>query len=192
MASTPLPGHAPVPLVPRFGYVGGSKGRLARRIVSLFPETGERFVEPFAGRANVYFAVTQFCHYKKIWLNDIRTYKFLEALRSGKSVIPNREIDDQLYRRMKTSKVNRGLDTLEKSADVSINLHLLESLLSWSGGFFEDAGPKRRGFKGPSLWGFLLQCIRAFAIMEVSKPRITHLDYRRVLAQCRENDLVYL
>jgi hypothetical protein len=166
---------------------------LARRIVSLFPETGDRFVEPFAGRANVYFAVTQFCHYKKSWLNDLRTYRFLEALHSGNSVVPNREINDQLYLTMKAAKVNRGLDTLvEKSPDAPVNLHLVESLLSWSGGFFEDTGPKRRGFKGPSLWGFLLQCLRAFAIMEVSKPRITHLHYRQVLAQCRENDMVYL
>ena len=191
MAFTPSP-HAPIPLVPRFGYVGGSKSRLARRIVSLFPETGDRFVEPFAGRANIYFAVTQFCHYKKYWLNDIRTYKFLEALRSGKSVIPHRKISEGLYRRMRISKVIRGMDTLETLPGVSTNLHLLESLVSWSGGFFEDTGAKRRGFKGSSLWGFLLQCMRAFAIMEVSKPRITHLHYRQVLAQCGENDLVYL
>ena len=91
-----------LPPVPRFTYHGG-KGKLARRICSLLPPTGKRFVEPFAGRGNIYFFVAQRLSYQKFWLNDHYTFRFLTALRHSmddefKWTVPDRaEVNKEFF-----------------------------------------------------------------------------------------------
>src|SRR5439155_7704933 len=75
------------PRIPKFGYQG-SKANLARRIAQLFPVEGARFIEPFCGRANVFFAVARLSAFESHWLNDTKTHKFLKALKAADSFIP--------------------------------------------------------------------------------------------------------
>lgn len=102
---------------PKFGYPG-SKGKLASRIISLFPPHGHRYVEPFCGRANVFFPVAQLLDYKRFWLNDWsppglpNTYKFLHSLRHPGGLFPWWiYLNEELYQRMITAKA-RGQNTI--------------------------------------------------------------------------------
>jgi hypothetical protein len=63
-------------------YPGG-KGRLAKQIVSFLPREGRIYLEPFAGRANLFWeAAEQGLKFKKWWLNDLATASFLDAIRT--------------------------------------------------------------------------------------------------------------
>jgi hypothetical protein len=158
-----------------------------------------RYVEPFAGRANVFFAfaVANLYEYKKYWINDYQpngrdTYKFLCALRSGDSSHP-KIITKTLRARLREAK-KQGLDTINVGKR-NISVHLVEQISSFSGGFLESSGPSVRDGeypRRPQLWGSLLNSVGAMAVMRAVKVRITNLDYRKVLAQCGAGDLVYL
>src|SRR5579864_538284 len=138
-------GRIRYPVIPRFAYPG-SKGKLSRRIVSLFPPAGQRYVEPFSGRANLYFAVSQSLDYRRFWLNDLQTYEFLRCLKAGDFHAV--KDDARLYPEMKEAKADghRDVEIRYDSNDVgtaTTNTHLLEPLLCFSGGTYERAG--RRG-----------------------------------------------
>jgi len=64
----------------QFSYPGG-KARIADEIVSHFPTDCELYVEPFAGRGNIFFTACSHIDFNRAILNDRYTYKFLEALR---------------------------------------------------------------------------------------------------------------
>lgn len=67
---------------PTFAYPGG-KARLAPTLVSFMPPQGRSYVEPFAGRGNVFWAAASSGLDFKEWvLNDIRTAPFFEAIRA--------------------------------------------------------------------------------------------------------------
>src|ERR1039458_9451565 len=89
---------------PTFPYPGG-KARLAKEIVSYFPRSGRWYVEPFAGRGNVYWKASQL-DFKKWHLNDIRTASFFEALRDlGPCAVPERT-ETEYYRLWARKKAN--------------------------------------------------------------------------------------
>ena len=62
-----------------FGYPGG-KARMTKWLFQYFPKEGRIYVEPFAGRGNVFFAAKQALHFKKWHINDQFTHKFLQAV----------------------------------------------------------------------------------------------------------------
>jgi hypothetical protein len=64
---------------PTFGYPGG-KAHLARTLVDLMPPSGRRYVEPFAGRGNVFWVASEL-DYQEWHINDIRTASWFEAIR---------------------------------------------------------------------------------------------------------------
>lgn len=161
--------------------------------MSTFPLHCNRYVDVFCGRGNIYFAAAQLRYYPRYWLNDWRTAPFLRALRHPDYVMPS-HITNDLYRRIQAAD-KRGEATVflsHKYPHRRVSVHLLAQIVSWSGGFLDDTGPKRRGWRAPSVQGFLGSVIRAHHVMQFAPPRITQWDYRRVLAECREGDLVYI
>jgi site-specific DNA-adenine methylase len=200
-----------LPPVPIFGY-HGSKGRLAKHILSLLPSCGGRFVEPFAGRGNVYFAVAQRLGYKQFWLNDTYTFRFLMALShlDPEWDIPerSRELFDALkdesdkYRkereRIGISGVSGGRyrpgvsPAGAKSWDFESSPPplLLEGYVSYSGGTFDS---KARGTskKNVSKKGFWEAARLAAEIMRRTKPKITDIHWQDVLLELGPDDVVY-
>jgi site-specific DNA-adenine methylase len=197
--------------VPQFGY-HGSKGRLAKDILSVLPPLGERFVEPFAGRGNVYFAVAQRLRYQQFWLNDIYTFRFLMAL-SGLDPeweIPERsrklfealKSESDSYRKKSerigisgvTGKSYRPWVSPEGTPGWILESSppplLLEGYVSYSGGTFDS---KIRGTskKNVSKEGFRKTIRLAAEIMQRTQPKITSMDWRHVLLECRSTDVVY-
>jgi hypothetical protein len=99
-----------------------------------------------------------------------------------------------LWERALSAKA-RGLHTIgfsKQKPHIRINVHHVEQLVSWSGGFYESGGSRKRGFSKQAGWNYFLRTLRAVAIMTHARPRITRLDYKDVLEQCGEGDLVYV
>ena len=66
---------------PTFKY-HGSKCRMAPWIIDHFPHRIGKYVEPFAGRGNVYYRLCMSDRmFEKAYLNDIKTFKWLKALK---------------------------------------------------------------------------------------------------------------
>jgi site-specific DNA-adenine methylase len=82
--------------IPQFAHPGG-KCRLAKKIVGLLPPSGHRFVDVFAGRGNITWAVMQLCNYKCHWLNDLQTFDFFKVLKQNiiRYIVP--ESNRKLY-----------------------------------------------------------------------------------------------
>lgn len=66
-------------VVPAFRHMGG-KARLRKWLVEHFPSSGQFYIEPFAGKGNVFYEAVQQLDFQYWELNDINT-KFLHALR---------------------------------------------------------------------------------------------------------------
>jgi len=206
-----------LPPIPRFAYHGG-KGKLAKRIVRILPPSGKRFVEPFAGRGNVYFHVAQRLDYKEFWLNDTYMYRFFAALQHSMDdemewMPPDRsQVDKEFYDFLKR-KSDKQIDR-EKSgggtrygriyrptvlADGSKAwrveqyppLFVIECFLSYSGGTYES-GMKGPSEKNISNKGFMKSVRLAHEIMQRTEPRLTNCDYKDVLVECGPDDVVYL
>jgi site-specific DNA-adenine methylase len=172
--------------IPAFAYPGG-KAKIRKKIIPLLPPEGVRYVEPFCGRGNMYFAVVELLDYREFWLNDLMTWPFLEGLRtSWKFAIPDWQ-NPENYKRMRARLEDRKRLWTQPAP-------LLEPYLTFNGGGYKKAGirgmNKHKG--GKSQEGMISDVKRAHEIMRDTKPLLTRLDYRKVLEQCGSNDIVYL
>ncbi len=107
---------------PGFRYPG-SKCKLRREIVDFMPMTGSLYVEPFAGRANVFWEVCQRRRYQKAWLNDMRTHPFFTAIMEADLNLLPATIDG--FDQTSLTKAKHRGDMIT---------YLLEPKLCWSGG----------------------------------------------------------
>jgi site-specific DNA-adenine methylase len=64
---------------PGFSFQGGKCG-LQRWICGYVPRQGDIYIEPFAGRGNVFWLACQLCKFDHWWLNDIKMAPFYKAL----------------------------------------------------------------------------------------------------------------
>jgi len=206
------------PPIPRFAYQGG-KGKLAKDIIRLLPMSGKRFIEPFAGRGNVYFHVAQRLDYKEFWLNDHYMYRFLEALQHSMHdgmewTVPERaETNKEFYdflkqmaeKRVKKEKPGAPIGMDRRYRPVSLPngkkawaveqyppLFVIECFLSRDGGTFDSDMRSPTDTKGVSAKGFMKNIRLAYEIMNRTQPRITYYDYKDVLVECGPDDVVYL
>jgi hypothetical protein len=167
-------------------YPGG-KGRLAKQIVSFLPKEGGLYLEPFAGRGNLFWAaVEQGLQYRRWWLNDIATAPFFEAILSHGQRIKVPPRSRQEFERQRDAY---------KSGDPKAVL--LAPHLAFSGGLYEsgckggagcgddDGGVSSKGFQQT-----LRDCRK---ILLRTRPKITGLDWRQLgLEKLTEDDVVLL
>ncbi len=67
-------------MVVSFRYQGG-KSRIVNWLKLHFPSRGRIYLEPFAGRANVFFGIVKSFSYQEWRLNDCNTANFLKAIK---------------------------------------------------------------------------------------------------------------
>lgn len=67
-------------MIPTFGQMG-SKVRIRKQLLELFPYSGRKYIEPFAGKGNVYFLAVQTLNYQQWILNDKFNLPFFQAIR---------------------------------------------------------------------------------------------------------------
>lgn len=81
---------------------------------------------------------------------------------------------------------------LPKSIHKAQPAPLLEGFLAFSGGTYKNAGPRGMGRGGASSKGFQINLAWARQLMYDKRPKLTAWDYRKVLAECKHDDVVYL
>ena len=160
--------------MPTIAYPGG-KARLAQKIVSFLPKRGRIYVEPFAGRGNIYWAAASGgLQYREWWLNDIATSRFFHAIgRIGRSLeVPTRSRAE--FERQRAAQQSGDLAAV-----------LLEPYLSFSGGGYIEAGC-RGGAEcgeddgGCSAVGYTKTIRECHSIMHKTKPRLTSQDWKKM------------
>lgn len=131
---------------PKFQYNGG-KANLRRFIVRWMPHNGSSYVEPFAGRGNVFFLMKVISDFQEYHLNDIRTKPLYDALRA--------------YDGSELPDVAAGTSLKQWLQDADpIHARLVEPLLCWSGGTY-DTSSKATPAPGRLMNKYRENCIRA-------------------------------
>ena len=122
------------PMVP---YPGG-KGRLAPILVSLMPQQGRLYREPFAGRGNVFWAAASSLKYDRWELNDPYTAPFFRAVRDiGDTIAVPERSKEEYYRQWEQSKQGNPVAAL------------LEPYLTFGGGGYGKGEPGGQQSAGP-------------------------------------------
>lgn len=171
--------------MPRIPYPGG-KARLAKQIISFLPREGRTYIEPFAGRGNLFWAaVEQGLKYERWWLNDIATAPFFDAIRTHGHTIKVPPRSRQEFEKQR--------DAFKRGDPTAI---LLAPHLAYSGGLYEsgvkggsgcgddDGGVTSTGFEKT-----LRECHR---ILHRTKAKITGLDWTRLPLNTLSEDDVAL
>jgi len=145
---------------PSFRYMGG-KARLRKWLVSLFPTNGRSYVEPFAGRGNVFFEAVQRLSFKN-WLLSDQDTEFLEALLTADFSMLPACVDRDVFER------------LRKTPKDVISL-LVEPRVTFAGkGYASGFSGSSGTHVGYSRQNYLAVCVAAKSLL--TKPGVVVLD----------------
>lgn len=179
-----------------FQYQGSKRG-LASTIMQYLPAKVQRVVEPFAGSAAFSIACAARGRSKEFWLNDYN--KPLSELLG--LIINQPENISDFYR---ATWRGEGDDPLEhyyrvredfnRTNDARLLLYLLARCVKGSvrynsEGLFNQSPDKRRLGTRPET---MRENIQAVSMLMRGKTIVTAQDYRDVLANCRDTDVVYM
>jgi len=168
--------------VPAFSYPGG-KVKLREWLVRRMPLRGRRYVEPFAGRGNVFWLAVHMLDYREWWLNDPWTCRWFDAIQKvNLRDIPN-ELTEVLVRMyMKRATAHREDD------DTSV---AIEGRTMFSGGAKD--GISRNWERSPSLIPFKRKILCARSILSSIQPKITDYSWNLCgLEDLSSRDFVYV
>jgi site-specific DNA-adenine methylase len=164
---------------PTFSYPGG-KAKMAKLLVEMMPESGRAYVEPFAGRANVFWVAALELNYKEWHLNDIRTADWFACIRDYGHDVVVPECNRMEY--------NKRLADFKNGCPYA---RMLEPYLTYSGAGF-GAGGYRSNKKGGSTQGGFQQSIQmAQHILHATGATVTSADWKEAVAGLGADDFVY-
>ena len=158
----------------------GAKGRLAPILVSMMPQQGRIYLEPFAGRGNVYFAASSSnLRYVSWELNDMFTAPFFWALVKTEGCIPVPKRTKSEYLRQKRLFQKGDLRAI-----------LLESYLTFSGGGYKNGG--FGSLHGATAVGYAKTLRRCADLLIQSRAKVTSKDWKRLnLSSLTDQDFVF-
>lgn len=175
----------------------GSKRRIAPTILECFPPRVSRFVEPFAGSAALSIASAAHCRADSFWMNDAHCpliqlwrkiidrpeelageYACLWKEQHGRE----REYFDEVRARFNDRHEPADfLYLLARCAKASVRYNV-------RGGFNNTPDNRRKGARPQEMQRRIVETSRLLS----GKTRLTSLDYKSVLSECAEGDLVYM
>ena len=164
-------------------YPGG-KGRLARQIISLLPRQGRLYMEPFAGRGNLFWEAAQQLRFHRWWLNDLKTASFLQAIKShgGKVEVPVRS--RQVFEQLRDAYKRGDLMAILLAPHIAYSGGLYESGVKGGSGCGDDDG-------GGSAAGFQRTLRECHRILHTTHAKITGLDWKKLgLEKLTDDDVV--
>lgn len=178
----------------------GSKRKLASTILKYMPKTIERLVEPFAGSAAISIAAASNEMAESYWINDLNQMlvKLLQCMTEQPKAISS------FYRQLWSEQFTYEYGFVEhyyhvresfnKTHDERLFLYLLARCVKGavrynSDGNFNQSPDKRRHGTQPET---MQQNIFAFSRLLSQKAVFSGLDYREVLSQTKQSDLVYM
>ena len=175
----------------------GSKRQIAPVILSHFPLSFTRLVEPFAGSAAISIAVANRKMTSAFWIND--AHSPLMTLWKAMLQHPD-ELADQ-YERLWNEQLGQERVYFDKirarfneSHDPADFLYLLARCVkaairyNSNGEFNNTPDNRRRGAKPDEMRRRILTTHELLG----QKTKTTDWDYRKVLAKCRAGDLIYM
>jgi DNA adenine methylase len=180
--------------VPGFSYPGG-KVRLRRWLLPMMPKKGRTYVEPFAGRGNVFWLAACALEFGRWWLNDPETAEWFHAIeRCDLSSLPvNMRAFDfhECAKRALAGDLNaRAMESKVSDAGMSFAVDIKPSLqIIGSGRFRKTSGQE---FYSYDVRSFRNSIRFARRILRARKPQITALDYTEVLADLGSSDFAYI
>lgn len=160
----------------QFPYPGG-KARIRESLFPYFPEEGRRYMEPFAGRGNVFFGFYPRAAFNEYWINDIKLSGFFRGLRDADlSQLPD-EVDEFTFEVW----YNKWL------AQDPI-AHIIEPKITFRGKGYQ-AGYQKGRYKRQR---YMCMCADAQSIMKDSRVRVRGSDYIHLpWSELTEEDFVY-
>jgi DNA adenine methylase len=175
----------------------GSKRQLAPTIIKYFPDAVSRLVEPFAGSAALSIAVATRKRANQFWVNDAHA----PLIKLWREIIhrPDELADqyahlwnDQLGR--ERDYFNEVRDRFNKKHDPADLLYLLARCVKAAiryntNGEFNNTPDNRR--KGARPAEMRRRICHASDLLR-KRTRLTSWDYKRVLDECANDDLVYM
>ena len=175
----------------------GSKRQIAAVILSYFPPSVLRVVEPFAGSAAISMAMAARSMSESYWINDahvplIDLWRNIidqpDALAERYSIIWRDQLGQE------REHFNQIRDKFNRGHDPADFLYLLARCVKAAvrynakGEFNNTPDNRRKGARPQEMHRRLLL---ASALLR-KKAHLTALDYKRVLDQCEDSDLVYM
>lgn len=175
----------------------GSKRNLASTILRYFPHKFSRLVEPFAGSAAISIACAARCKANAYWINDLNKplAELLGLIINRPSEIAdsyemvwNQQHDDSL------EHYYRVREDFNRAKDPRLFLYLLARCVKGSvrynaDGLFNQSPDKRRCGTQPST---MRENIFGVSSLLKGKAVISSLEYKDVLSNVTEDDLVYM
>lgn len=175
----------------------GSKRVRAPTILRYLPRSMERFVEPFAGSGALSIACAAKGRARSFWINDLN-----KPLADLLTLMVNRpkEVADTCERTWNAQAEDslehyyRVREDFNRSGDPRLFLYLLARCVKGSvrynaDGLFNQSPDKRRKGTRPET---MRDSIMAVSRLFKGKAVVTCLDYRDVLANVNEADVVYM
>jgi site-specific DNA-adenine methylase len=142
------------------------------------PQRGRIYCEPFAGLGALYWRAALNSNYEQWRLNDMRTHPFFRALLThGQKVeVPARSHEEFMRK--------KAAYRLGDCAAI-----LLGPYFSFNGGFYDKGERQDKGsITAPSYEARLRM---SHAIMTLTQPSITGLDWKQVVADLGADDFAY-
>ncbi len=158
----------------------GAKGRIAPVLVSMMPSNGYTYMEPFAGRGNVFFAAAPILKFDKWVINDISTAPFFRAIiDKGATIrVPVRTRCEYVRQKSLFQKGN-------------VRAMLLEPYLTFSGGGYRNGG--FGGKRSANAGGYARTLRRCAEILNKSSAIILSVDWKSLgWESLTERDFVFL
>ena len=175
----------------------GSKRQLAPSILPYFPKDFLRIVEPFAGSAAITIAAASQYLVTKYWINDAH----LPLIDLWREIIERPGKISLAYSRLWNAQLenereffNQIRSRFNQSHRPADFLYLLArcvkaSIRYNSNGEFNNTPDNRRKGARPTEMRFRIEQVSSLLR---GRTKITSWDYKKVLNECTENDLVYM
>jgi site-specific DNA-adenine methylase len=143
------------------------------------PQIGGVYVEPFAGRANVFFRAASTLQFSQWQLNDIRTAPFVNAILShGSTIEVPQQTREEFERQRAASQISDPIALL------------LEPYLTYSGAGYSAGYRPAKG--SPLQHRYQNTLRRAHQILIQTQATITNVDWKLAIADLDENDFCYV
>lgn len=175
----------------------GSKRNLASTILRYFPNRFLRLVEPFAGSAAISIACAARGKANSYWINDVN-----KPLAELLGLIINRPIEianfyEKLWNQQHEDSIEhyyRVREDFNRTKDPRLFLYLLARCVKGSirynaDGLFNQSPDKRRHGTRPET---MRENILGVSALLKGKSVISSLDYKDVLSNVNEDDVVYM
>ncbi|HPG40608.1 MAG TPA: DNA adenine methylase [bacterium] len=175
----------------------GSKRALASTILRYLPDKFSGLVEPFAGTAAISIAIAIRNRSKSYWIND-----YNKPLAELLELVINSPVElADFYKKLWNQQHDDSLEhyyqvreDFNRTRDPRLFLYLLSRCVKGSvrynsEGLFNQSPDKRRHGTRPET---MRENILGVSYLLKGKAKITSLDYKQVLLEVKEDDVVYM